>query len=202
MTVDFSFVIIAFMITFSVVLVLCMFNLKRQIQRLSYQGDEKQKNSKQKNDQTGRRHSKPINWRVLLSYEIQRCLPDHKTEAMIRYRQLTGADVQDAEQTIAYHIAHPHQVPASFRHYELSDEQIASLCKLLRQGKRTEAHTHYQALTGVDQFATDVGLDILEQDILIQDEHFTTLREIADSHVDDADSDDEPQQILHTQQKG
>jgi hypothetical protein len=75
----------------------------RKYRRLDHAHDaEKQKNIKEKHYHMGSRLSKPVNWRVLLSHEIQRHLPDQKTEAIIRYRQLTGADVQDATQTIAY----------------------------------------------------------------------------------------------------
>jgi hypothetical protein len=125
-----------------------------------------------------------VNWRVLLSREIQRYLPDQKTEAIIRYRQLTGADVQDATQTIAYHITYPNHVPAQFVHYELTDEQIDSIHRLLRRGKRDEAHRRYQDMTGIDQFAADIGLDILEQQLLIEEEPFATLRDIADEDDD------------------
>jgi hypothetical protein len=122
---------------------------------------------------------------VLLSHDIQRHLPDHKTEAMDRYRQLTGADAQDATQTIAYHVAYPNHVPARFVHYDLTDEQIASLHKMLRQGKRAEAHRRYQELTGIDQFAADIGLDILEQQVLIEEEQFARLHRMTDASSDE-----------------
>jgi hypothetical protein len=172
--------------------------LKQQVGRESFQVKEKLKDSKQKRDHRGRRPSRPINWRVLLSQEIQRCLPDHKTEAIIRYRQLTGADVQDAEQTIGYHIAYPNQVPANFRHEGLSDEQILSLYQMLRHGKREEAHKQYQAITGLDQFAADVGLDVLEQDVLIQEEYFASLRNVVDAKSGEVQSD----QYVPRDQKG
>jgi hypothetical protein len=146
---------------------------------------DKEKLIKEKRYHMGARLSKPVNWRVLLSREIQRHLPDQKTEAIIRYRQLTGADVQDATQTIAYHIAYPNHVPAHFVHYELTDEQIASLHRLLRRGKRDDAHRRYQEMTGIDQFAADIGLDILEQQLSIEDEQFAVLRDIADTDVDE-----------------
>jgi hypothetical protein len=163
-----------------------MTRLKQQMEGESSHDAEKQKNSKRKNYQR-RRSSKPINWRVLLSHEIQRHLPDHKTAAVIRYRQLTGADVLDAEQTIAYHVAHPNQIPAHFRHYELSDEQISSLHQMLRQGRRAEAHTRYQDMTGVDEFAAEVGLDILAHDIVIA-EAPSDRSHVADPHSDEYSS--------------
>jgi len=176
--------------------------LKQQILRESDQDTEKQKNIKEKRYHMGSRLSKPVNWRVLLSQEIQRCLPDHKTEAMDRYRQLTGADAQDAEQTIGYHVAYPNHVPARFVHYDLTDEQISSLHKMLRQGKRSEAHKRYQELTGIDQFAADVGLDILEQQVLSKEEHFAIIRNLADSELAEADSDEIQQKILRAEKKG
>jgi hypothetical protein len=166
----------------------------------SNQDIEKQKNIKEKHYHMGQRLSKPVNWRVLLSHEIQRHLPDQKTEAIIRYRQLTGADVQDATQTIAYHIAYPNHVPAHFVHYELTDEQIGSLHRMLRRGKRAEAHKRYQEMTGIDQFAADIGLDILEQQLLVEEEQFATIRDIADADADEIQ--EQEQQISHREQKG
>jgi hypothetical protein len=164
----------------------------------AHQDAEKQKNIKEKHYHMGQRLSKPVNWRVLLSHEIQRHLPDQKTEAIIRYRQLTGADVQDATQTIAYHIAYPNHVPAHFVHYELTDEQIGSLHRMLRRGKRAEAHKRYQEMTGIDQFAADIGLDILEQQLLVEEEQFATIRDVADADADEI----QEQQVSHREQKG
>lgn len=181
MSIDFSLVLIACVLLMIVGYYVFMARLKDQLASLSPVDAEKQKLIKEKHYHMGSRLSKPVNWRVLLSREIQRYLPDQKTEAIIRYRQLTGADVQDATQTIAYHIAYPNHVPARFVHYDLTDEQISSLHKMLRQGKRAQAHKRYQELTGIDQFAADIGLDILEQQVLLEEERFARLRDGADA---------------------
>lgn len=202
MPIDFFLVLLACTLLTGVPYYVFMARLKNQRDRLPSEDAQKQKNIKQKHYHMGSRLSKPVNWRVLLSQEIQRHLPDHKTEAMDRYRQLTGADAQDATQTIAYHIAYPNHVPARFVHYELTDEQISSLHKMLRQGKRADAHKRYQALTGIDQFAADIGLDILEQQVLSEEEHFAIIRNIADSELAESDSDEIQQQILRAEKKG
>lgn len=176
-----SLLVVFFVLLLIVAFHVFMTHLKQHMDQGSYQDTEKQKNIKEKHYHMGSRLSKPVNWRVLLSQEIQRHLPDHKTEAMDRYRQLTGADAQDATQTIAYHVAYPNHVPARFVHYDLTDEQISSLHKMLHQGKRAEAHRRYQELTGIDQFAADIGLDILEQQVSSEDESFDRLRDIEDA---------------------
>jgi hypothetical protein len=184
------------------ILALIIYALRRAEASLTEEESEKQQIIKEKRYHMGARLSKPVNWRVLLSNEIQRYLPDQKTEAIIRYRQLTGADVQDATQTIAYHIAYPNHVPAQFVHYELTDEQIGSLHGLLRKGKRDEAHRRYQEMTGIDQFAADIGLDILEQQLLVEEEQFATLRNLADAADTETQEHLSQSQVSQREQKG
>src|SRR5688500_4916015 len=56
-----------------------------------------------------------INWPVLLSDEIQECLPDNKAEAITRYRKQADVEQQQAEKAIEYSIAFPDVVPAPVR---------------------------------------------------------------------------------------
>jgi hypothetical protein len=52
-----------------------------------------------------------INWPVLLSDEIQECLPHNKAEAIARYRKHADVEYQKAQNAIEYSIAFPDVAP-------------------------------------------------------------------------------------------
>lgn len=56
-----------------------------------------------------------INWPVLLSDEIQECLPHDKAEAITRYRKQADVEYEKAQNAIEYSIAFPGFVPPPVR---------------------------------------------------------------------------------------
>jgi len=113
-----------------------------------------------------------LDWEVLLSAEIQVCLPDKKIEAIKRYRQQTGVGLKEAKDAIDYFSEHRGDVPAKLRRYDLVDEQAEGIRDLLREGKRAEAQKIYQAFTGIDQFTASEALDALEEEVRTEVERY------------------------------
>lgn len=54
-----------------------------------------------------------INWPVLLSPEVQVCLPNDKPEAIRRYRKQANVGHQAASDAIEYLLRHPDRIPSS-----------------------------------------------------------------------------------------
>jgi ribosomal protein L7/L12 len=68
--------------------------------------------SKQKNEGSLGQGSVQLDWGVLLSEEVQECLPDKKIEAIKRYREQTGVGLKEAKDAVEYMMAHPDRVPS------------------------------------------------------------------------------------------
>jgi len=62
---------------------------------------------KQKNEWAAGVTPQDLRWDVLLSAEIQVCLPDKKIEAIKRYREQTGVGLKEAKDAVEYAMAHP-----------------------------------------------------------------------------------------------
>lgn len=123
-----------------------------------------------------------LNWEVLLSPEVQACLPYNKAEAIKIYQERTNVGLQEAMAAVEYAAAHPEPAP-SMRVVEILNkvrQESNGLRNLLREGKRDEALKTYQALTGVDQFEANKAVNALEEDIRMEaaryDEHGTGTR--------------------------
>lgn len=109
-----------------------------------------------------------FDWNVLLSPEMKAYLPNRKIEAIKLYRERTGVGLKEAKDAIDDYFAHPDDVPAKIRRFDLSGQQAAGIRDLLREGKRAEAQKIYQAFMGVDQFTASEAIDALEREV--QDE--------------------------------
>ena len=62
---------------------------------------------KRKNEWAAGVTPQDLRWDVLLSSEIQACLPDKKIEAIKRYREHTGVGLKEAKDAVEYAMAYP-----------------------------------------------------------------------------------------------
>lgn len=76
---------------------------------------------KQKNEWAAGRQPKGIDWEVILSPELQACLPNKKIEAIKLYREHTGVGLKEAKDAVEYAIAHPDRAPSHLGGSELSE---------------------------------------------------------------------------------
>lgn len=109
-----------------------------------------------------------LDWNVLLSPEIQACLPHKKIEAIKIYRQRTGVGLKEAKDAIDAYMDNPTDVPAKIRRYDLAEPQSDGIRELLRRGRRDEALKVYQSFTAVDLFTAEDAIAALEEEMRMQ----------------------------------
>lgn len=107
--------------------------------------------------------SKHIDWSAINDAELQSYLPDKKINAIKRYRELTGAGLNEAKVAIEYVIAHP---DAKKRKHGLSaNTDGAGIKDLLLEGRIEEAVEVYSAFMGVDEFTARDAIADLEREL-------------------------------------
>jgi ribosomal protein L7/L12 len=93
-----------------------------------------------------------LDWNALADAELQSHLPQMKIEAIKRYRELTGAGLQEAKAAIEYAIVHPEQLAQKGHVSRIVDTDGAGVRDLIAAGRIAEAVKIYAAFMGVDEF--------------------------------------------------
>lgn len=62
-----------------------------------------------------------LDWTVLLSSEVQACLPDNKIEAIRLYREATGVGLKEAKDAVEYAMAYPERAPSHLMRSDASE---------------------------------------------------------------------------------
>jgi ribosomal protein L7/L12 len=82
-----------------------------------------QQETKQKNDWATGAKPASLDWNVLLSSEIQACLPDKKIEAIKHYREQTGVGLKEAKDAVEYAMAYPDRAPSHLSSSDFSESR-------------------------------------------------------------------------------
>lgn len=110
-----------------------------------------------------------LNWNALADDELQSYLPGRKINAIKRYRDLTGADLKTAKQSIEYIIANPEALAKAKNKLtnaasRLADQAGDGVRDLIAEGKFDEAIRVYAQFMGVDQFTARDAIEQLQRD--------------------------------------
>lgn len=130
-----------------------------------------------------------MDWDALADSDLQASLPNRKINAIKRYRELTGAGLREAKDTIDYVIANPDALSKRKSGMAgLAAEGGAGLRDLIAEDRLDEAVRVYAQFMGVDQFTAKESVARIRQAMVAEGRLSDDMMRRVQRLVDDGDT--------------